>query len=266
MTSSAADELGEALTRLHNERDAILDAIAALERDLGEKHEALADINENIDAMEKTLAVLRPDLARELQRPSPPEEAEEEEEATEKAPAESSRAADLSQLPRQTAVLGILAGATSALHYQEIAEIAGAPASSVTPNLSHLKYRELAETTEPGKYRLAQMLSLESEQEVNEALRIVAIAIVDDQQWDILEAIFEMDERLPFVGFEHFRRNRLANVTGVRWANDRLTHALMKELLGRELIEVYHTDNPRNPDFPTAAIRLTAEGLDEIED
>ena len=194
------------------------------------------------------------------------EEAEEEEEATEKAPAESSRAADLSQLPRQTAVLGILAGATSALHYQEIAEIAGAPASSVTPNLSHLKYRELAETTEPGKYRLAQMLSLESEQEVNEALRIVAIAIVDDQQWDILEAIFEMDERLPFVGFEHFRRNRLANVTGVRWANDRLTHALMKELLGRELIEVYHTDNPRNPDFPTAAIRLTAEGLDEIED
>ncbi len=75
-----------------------------------------------------------------------------------------------------------------------------------------------------------------------------------------------MDERLPFVGFEHFRRNRLGNVTGARWSNDRLTHAMMKELLGRELIEVYHTDNPRNPDFPTAAIRLTADGLDEIAD
>ena len=265
MTSSAADELGEALTRLTNEREAVLAEVAAIERDLSEKHEALSDLNEKIDAMEKTLAVLRPDLAREL-RPPPPSP-EEDEEAAEGDPSEPAPAtADFSHLPRQTAVLGILTGAANALHYQEIAEIAGAPASSVSPNLSHLKYRELVETTEPGRYRLAPMLAIEAEQEVNEALRAVAIAIVDDQQWDILEAVLEMDERLPFVGFEHFRRNRLANVTGARWANDRLTHALMKELLERELIEVYHTDNPRNPDFPTAAIRLTAEGLDEIED
>jgi len=252
------------LTRLNNDREAILAEIAAMERDLGEKHEALSDINEKIDAMEKTLAVLRPDLARELQRPPPPTD-EEEEPPESEAPEPTPAAADFSHLPRQTAVLGILAGSANALHYQEIAEIAGAPASSVSPNLSHLKYRELVETTEPGRYRLAPMLAIEAEQEANEALRAVAVAIVDDQQWEILEAVLEMDERLPFVGFEHFRRNRLANVTGARWANDRLTHALMKEVLERELIEVYHTDNPRNPEFPTAAIRLTAEGLDEIE-
>ncbi len=263
MTSSAADELSEALTRLQGERETILGEIATIERDLGERHESLSDVNEKIEALEKTLAVLRPDLARELQRPPPPDE---EEEPAEAAPVDAPTAADFSHLPRQTAVLGILAGSTEAMHYQAIAEIAGAPASSVSPNLSHLKYRDLVETTDPGTYQLAPVLALEGEQEANEALRAVATAIVDDRQWDILEAIYEMDDRLPFVGFEHFRRNRLANVTGARWANDRLTHALMKELLERELIEVYHTDNPRNPDFPTAAIRLTAEGLDEIEE
>lgn len=265
MTSSASDELGEALTRLTNEREEVLTEIAAMERDLGEKHEALSDLNEKIEAMEKTLAVLRPDLARELRRPLPlgdDEEEPPESETPEPAPA----ATDLSDLPRQTAVLGILTGSADPLHYQEIAEIAGAPASSVSPNLSHLKYRELVDTTEPGRYRLAPLLGIEAEQEANEALRAVAVAMVDDQQWEILEAVLEMDERLPFVGFEHFRRNRLASVTGARWANDRLTHALMKELLERELIEVYHTDNPRNPAFPTAAIRLTPEGLDEIGD
>ena len=266
MTSSAADELSEALTRLHTDRDLTLDEIAGIERDLAEKHEALADLNEKIDAMEKTLAVLRPDLARELRPPPPDDDEDEESLATPAAEAAPVAAVDFSHLPRQTAVLGILAGSAAEMHYQEIAEVAGAPASSVSPNLSHLKFRDLVETTDPGRYRLAPMLPLESEQEVNEALRAVAIAIVDDRQWDILEAVFEMDDRLPFVGFEHFRRNRLGNVTGTRWANDRLTHAIMKVLLERQLIEVYHTDNPRNPEFPTAAIRLTAEGLDEIED
>jgi hypothetical protein len=265
MTSSAADELGEALTRLYNERDSTLAEIATVERDLREKHEALADLNEKIDAMEKTLAVLRPELARELQRPEPAAESDDEEEEA-VTPEEPRAPADFSHLSRQRAILGILAGAAGALHYQEIAEIAGAPANSVTPNLSHLKFRNLAETTEPGYYRLAPVLGIEDQQEVNEALLAVAIAIVDDRQWDILEAVFETDERLPFVGFEHFRRSRLPNVTGARWGNDRLTHAMMKELLERELIEVYHTENPRNPDFPTAAIRLTDEGFDEIGD
>ncbi|MCY3882002.1 MAG: hypothetical protein OXG61_07780 [Chloroflexi bacterium] len=266
MTSSAADELREALTRLLSERGTLLAEIASIEQNLGEKHESLADLNEKVDALEKSLAVLQPERAHELQRSEPdPEDGEEDEE---EAPAveEAKPPADFSHLSRQVAVLGILAGAAGPLHYREIAAIAGAPANSVTPNLSNLKYRDVVETTDPGKYRLAAMLALEDEHEVNEALRAVAMAIVDDQQWDILDAVAGMDERLPFVGFEHFRRNRLASVTATRWANDRLTHAMMKELLERELIEVYHTDNPRNPDFPTAAIRLTPEGLDEIAD
>ncbi len=264
MTSSAAEELREALTRLLNERDARLTEIASIEHDLGEKHASLADLNEKIDAMEKTLAVLEPERAHEFQRSEPDATGGDEEGAA--GDEEPKAAADFSHLSRQVAVLGILAGAAEALHYQEIAEIAGAPTNSVTPNLSNLKYRDLVETTDPGRYRLAPLFALEDEQEVNGALRAVATAIVDDRQWDILDAVAGMDERLPFVGFEHFRRNRLASVTGTRWGNDRLTHAMMKELLERELIEVYHTDNPRNPDFPTAAIRLTAEGLDEIAD
>ena len=36
MTSSAADELSEALTRLQGERETILGEIATIERDLGE--------------------------------------------------------------------------------------------------------------------------------------------------------------------------------------------------------------------------------------
>lgn len=266
MTSSAAGEVQEALTRLLGERDALLIEIASIEQDLGEKHDSLADLNEKVDAMEKTLAVLQPERAHEFQRSEPDPEPEEGDEDGAPASEEPKAPADFSHLSRQVAVLGILAGAAGTLHYREIAAIAGAPANSVTPNLSNLKYRNLVETTDPGKYRLAPVLVLEDEHEVNEALRAVATAIVDDQQWDILDAIAGMDERLPFVGFEHFRRNRLAGVTGARWASDRLTHAMMKELLERELIEVYHTDNPRNPDFPTAAIRLTPEGLDEIAD
>ena len=285
MTSSAADELSEALTRLEDERETILEEIATLERAAAEKHEALEDLREKIDALQKTLAVLRPDQAPALERRTPPPprmmamaapsprletsadaEADEATEAEPEPEPEPEPPTDYSHLSRQTAVLGVLAGAARALHYQEIAQIIGAPASSVSPILSHLKYREMVELTEPGVYLLAPALPVEAEQEVHEALRAVAAAIVDDQQWDILEAILEMDERLPFVGFEHFRRNRLAHAASAKWANDRLTHGLMKELIERDWIEVYHKDNPRNPDFPTAAVRLTDEGLDEISD
>ena len=118
MASSAANELSEALTRLQGERETILAEIATIERDLGEKHEALSDVNEKIEAMEKTLAVLRPGREHEPQGPAPPEE---EEETQEPAPAEAATAADFSHLPRQTAVLGILAGSSGPMHYQEAA-------------------------------------------------------------------------------------------------------------------------------------------------
>ncbi len=274
MTSNAASELTEALTRLHNERDAILEEIAGLERDLADKHETLADMHEKVEALEKTLKVLHPEAAQAMQSLAPPaaetedederDDDDDEDEAGEGP--ESKPATDFSHLSRQMAVLGVLAGTSRTLHYSEIARIVDAPASSISANLSHLKYRQMVESTEPGVYQMVALMPIEAEPEVNEALRNVATAIVDDQQWEILEAILEMDERLPFVGFEHFRRNRLAHVAGAGWANDRLTHALMKEVLARDLIEVYHKDNPRNPEFPTAAIRLTDAGLDEISD
>lgn len=286
MTSPASDELTEAFDRLHDERETLLRDIGELERDLADRRKALTRIDDNIEAMEKTLALLgrAPDTPRD--DADEPYDDDEDEDADSEAIAESvaesappavsaitpasappaPEAPDFSGLSRQVAVLGIITGAMQPLHYKEIADIVGAPPGSVTPNLSQLKQRELVETREPGVYELAQRLSLTGEHEANEALREVATAIVDEQRWDVLDAVYEMDKRLPFVGFEHFRRNRLPTVAGVReWANDRLTHAIMKDMLARDLIEVYHTENPRNPEFPTAAIRLTDEGFEEIE-
>lgn len=281
MTSPASDELTEAFDRLHDEREALLRDIGELERDLADRRKALTRIDDNIEAMEKTLALLgrAPDAPRD-DADEPYDDDEDDdvaESVAESAPPAvsaitpasappSPEAPDFSGLSRQVAVLGIITGAMQPLHYKEIADIVGAPPGSVTPNLSQLKQRELVETREPGVYELAQRLSLTGEHEANEALREVATAIVDEQRWDVLDAVYEMDKRLPFVGFEHFRRNRLPTVAGVReWANDRLTHAIMKDMLARDLIEVYHTENPRNPEFPTAAIRLTDEGFEEIE-
>ena len=283
MTSPTSDELGEAFDRLHDEREDALREIEQLERDLSDRREALVRIDDNIEALEKTLALLGRAPDRERDDEPPPYDDDEDEADDEDAGGEASAppavsaitpastppspdAPDFSGLSRQVAVLGIITGALAPLHYKEIAEIAGAPPGSITSNLSQLKGRELVETREPGVYGPAMRLSLTGEHEANEALRAVATAIVDEQRWDILDAVYEMDKRLPFVGFEHFRRNRLPTVAGVReWANDRLTHAVMKDILARELIEVYHTENPRNPEFPTAAIRLTDEGFEEIE-
>lgn len=286
MTSPTSDELGEAFDRLHDEREDALREIEQLERDLADRREALTRIDDNIEALEKTLALLgrAPSGGRDDEPPpyDDDDEADDEDASgdidgeagappavsaiTPASTPPSPDAPDFSGLSRQVAVLGIITGALAPLHYKEIAEIAGAPPGSITSNLSQLKGRELVETREPGVYGLAPRLSLTGEHEANEALRAVAAAIVDEQRWDILDAVYEMDKRLPFVGFEHFRRNRLPTVAGVReWANDRITHAIMKDILARELVEVYHTENPRNPEFPTAAIRLTEEGFEEIE-
>ena len=285
MTSPTSDELGEAFDRLHDEREDALRDIEQLERDIADRRKALARIDDNIEALEKTLALLG--RAPERERAAEPQYNDEDEADDDDAggdvdgEADAPRAVsaitpastppppdapDFSGLSRQVAVLGIITGALAPLHYKEIADIAGAPAGSITSNLSQLKGRDLVETREPGVYGPPPRLSLAGEHEANEALRAVAAAIVDEQHWDILEAVYEMDKRLPFVGFEHFRRNRLPAVAGVReWANDRLTHAIMKDILARDLVEVYHTENPRNPEFPTAAIRLTEEGFEEIE-
>lgn len=290
-TSPASDELTEAFNRLHDEREELLREIGELERDLTDRRKAVRRIDDNIAAMEKTLALLgrapqapRDDGVDDADEPYDDDDADDAEgNVVVAVPAEavappavsaitpaatppSPEAPDLSALSRQTAVLGIITGAVEPLHYKDIADIAGAPPGSITSNLSQLKQRELVETREPGVYELAPRLSLTGEHEANEALRAVAATIADEQRWDILDAVYEMDKRLPFVGFEHFRRNRLPTVAGVReWANDRLTHAVMKDMLARDLIEVYHTENPRNPEFPTAAIRLTDEGFEEIE-
>lgn len=285
MTSPASDELTEAFNRLHDEREELLREIGELERDLTDRRKALRRIDDNVAAMEKTLALLgrAPHAPRDGAEEAYDDEDADAADADGDAGAEaapppavsaitpasappSPEAPDLSGLSRQVAVLGIITGAVEPLHYKDIADIAGAPPGSITSNLSQLKQRELVETREPGVYELAPRLSLTGEHEANEALREVAATIADEQRWDILDAVYEMDKRLPFVGFEHFRRNRLPTVAGVReWANDRLTHAVMKDMLSRELIEVYHTENPRNPEFPTAAIRLTDEGFEEIE-
>ena len=150
MTSSAADELSEALTRLQGERETILGEIATIERDLGERHESLSDVNEKIEALARRHSpCLRPDLVRDLERPAPPED---EDELAEASAGRRHRQRRTSQnLPRQTAVLGILAGAQPRPCTTRRSRRSRARRrAAFLPNLSHLKYRDLVETTDPG--------------------------------------------------------------------------------------------------------------------
>lgn len=81
---------------------------------------------------------------------------------------------------------------------------------------------------------------------------------------EILWALHREANRLPFVGFGHFQKSRVPGVIGMPYANMEFTHSLLMELIDDGYVEVYHVENPHKPDFPTAAIRLTDEGIQEM--
>ena len=89
----------------------------------------------------------------------------------------------------------------------------------------------------------------------------VARASSKDESTAVLSAIQREDKRLPFVRFEWFRERRLPDITG----NLLDGQAIMQGLLDEEWLETYHVENPNNPQYPTSAVRLTAEGLAKLE-
>lgn len=90
--------------------------------------------------------------------------------------------------------------------------------------------------------------------------------VVDENIASILRAIDAESKRLPFVGFQFFRAQRLPAAIQRLSANEEFTQEVMKDLIDIEVIEVYHCENPKNSAYPTAAIRLTEHGQQSLAD
>ena len=79
---------------------------------------------------------------------------------------------------------------------------------------------------------------------------------------DITDQIESLEASLPFVGLKYYRDQLLPQVVGeIRQGELR---SLMDLLVDSGAVDVYQVENPNNPEFPTAAIRLPL--TDEIDD
>ena len=81
---------------------------------------------------------------------------------------------------------------------------------------------------------------------------------------DIIDQIESLEASLPFVGLKYYRDQLLPQVVGeVRQGELR---SLMDLLVDSGAVDVYQVENPNNPDFPTAAIRLPLKDeMDELD-
>ena len=81
---------------------------------------------------------------------------------------------------------------------------------------------------------------------------------------DIIDQIESLEASLPFVGLKYYRDQLLPQVVGeIRQGELR---SLMDLLVDSGAVDVYQVENPNNPDFPTAAIRLPLKDeMDELD-
>ena len=89
--------------------------------------------------------------------------------------------------------------------------------------------------------------------------------LLERHQEDIADQIESLESSLPFVGLKYYRDQLLPQVVGeIRQGELR---SLMDLMVDSGLVDVYQVENPNNPEFPTAAIRLPlAEDADETDD
>ncbi len=95
--------------------------------------------------------------------------------------------------------------------------------------------------------------------------------LLDRYREDITDQIESLEASLPFVGLKYYRDQLLPQVVGeVRQGELR---SLMDLLVDSGVVDVYQVENPNNPEFPTAAIRLPltdemdeAGEMDEIDE
>ena len=84
-------------------------------------------------------------------------------------------------------------------------------------------------------------------------------------QEDIADQIESLESSLPFVGLKYYRDQLLPQVVGeIRQGELR---SLMDLMVDSGIVDVYQVENPNNPEFPTAAIRLPlAEGAGDVDE
>ena len=82
---------------------------------------------------------------------------------------------------------------------------------------------------------------------------------------DITDQIESLEASLPFVGLKYYRDQLLPQVVGeIRQGELR---SLMDLLVDSGAVDVYQVENPNNPEFPTAAIRLPlTDEIDELDE
>ena len=82
---------------------------------------------------------------------------------------------------------------------------------------------------------------------------------------DITDQIESLEASLPFVGLKYYRDQLLPQVVGE--ARQGELRSLMDLLVDSGVVDVYQVENPNNPAFPTAAIRLPlTDELDELDE
>ncbi|MYB42270.1 MAG: hypothetical protein F4X76_08825 [Chloroflexi bacterium] len=89
--------------------------------------------------------------------------------------------------------------------------------------------------------------------------------LLERHQEDIADQIESLESSLPFVGLKYYRDQLLPQVVGeIRQGELR---SLMDLMVDSGIVDVYQVENPNNPEFPTAAIRLPlSEDADDADD
>ncbi len=82
---------------------------------------------------------------------------------------------------------------------------------------------------------------------------------------DVRDQIESLESSLPFVGLKYYRDQLLPQVVGeIRQGELR---SLMDLMVDSGVVDVYQVENPNNPEFPTAAIRLPlSDEPDELDE
>ncbi len=87
--------------------------------------------------------------------------------------------------------------------------------------------------------------------------------LLDRHREDIEDQVESLQSSLPFVGLKYYRDQLLPQVVGeIRQGELR---SLMDLMVDTGLVDVYQVENPNNPEFPTAAIRLPLKDDDADE-
>ena len=88
--------------------------------------------------------------------------------------------------------------------------------------------------------------------------------LADELQNELLWAIASPPAHFDFMGLKHFRDTMLPWRRFAATDDYAVRRVLLDRLIAQGLVEVYSADNPHKPDYPVAALRVTAKGWQGI--